>query len=118
MLAYLKSLAKHRPEWAMSTIIDTAVKESQRKMFLDHKLYPSMERLINSDSAVTHLKNPSTLRKLEDGYDTFSETSVRTRATRRYKVAVDLYNMKELAVILVVYTETLTFNLPNTNARS
>jgi hypothetical protein len=31
-----------------ASIIDTTMKASQRTVFFDHKLYPSMERLINS----------------------------------------------------------------------
>jgi hypothetical protein len=67
------------------TIIDTAVKASQTTVFFNLTQYPSMERLINSDSTVTQLWNPITLRNPEDGGDTFSETSVRTRAIR-YKI--------------------------------
>jgi hypothetical protein len=50
-----------------------------------HKRYPSMERLINSDSTVTQLWNPITLKNPEGGGDMFSETSTLTTAIR-YKV--------------------------------
>jgi hypothetical protein len=60
----------------------TAVNSSQRTVFSDHKLYPSMELMINGDSTVTHLWNPIIARNPEDGDDAFSETSVRTRAKR------------------------------------
>jgi hypothetical protein len=41
--------------------------------------------MISSDPTVTQLWSPITLRSPEDGDDTFSKTSVRTRATQ-YKV--------------------------------
>jgi hypothetical protein len=50
-----------------------------------------MERLINSDSTVTELWNPITLRNPEYGCDMLSETSVLTRATR-YKFAEGMHN--------------------------
>jgi hypothetical protein len=50
-----------------------------------------MERLIHSDSTVTHLWNPITLRNPEDGGDTLSEMLDRTRATL-YKVPEDIHN--------------------------
>jgi hypothetical protein len=50
-----------------------------------------MERLINSDSTVTQLWNPITLKNPEDGGDMLFETSVRTRATQ-YKVLEVIYN--------------------------
>jgi hypothetical protein len=40
-----------------------------------------MEGLIKSDSMVTQLWGPITLKNLEDGDDTFSEMSALTRAT-------------------------------------
>jgi hypothetical protein len=40
-----------------------------------------MDRLINSESTVTHFWNPITLRNSEYGGDMFSETSILTRAT-------------------------------------
>jgi hypothetical protein len=45
---------------------------------------------INSDSAVTQLWSPVTLRNLEDGSDMFSETSVLIRITW-CKVLQDMY---------------------------
>jgi hypothetical protein len=48
-----------------------------------------MERLI-SDSTVTQLWNPIILRNPEDGGDMFSETTVRTRATR-YEAPEGMY---------------------------
>jgi hypothetical protein len=51
-------------------------------VFLDHKLYPSIEGLSISESTVTQLMTPVTLRSPVDGDDTFSETSVLSRATR------------------------------------
>jgi hypothetical protein len=42
----------------------------------DHKYYPSMKRMINSDSIVTQLWNPITIRSPEDGGVMFSERSV------------------------------------------
>jgi hypothetical protein len=69
-----------------------AVKASQKTVLFDHLQYSSMERLINSDSMVTRLWNPITLRNPEDGADMFSETSVLTRATR-YKVPEDIYKI-------------------------
>jgi hypothetical protein len=54
-------------------------------MFFDPIQYPSMEKLIKSNSTVTQMWNPINLRNPEDGDDTFSGTSVTTRATR-YKV--------------------------------
>jgi hypothetical protein len=74
-----------------ASIIDTAVKTSQRTVFFDHELYPSVERLSNSDSTVTQPWNPITLRNPEDGDDTFSETLVQTRPTW-YKVPEGIYN--------------------------
>jgi hypothetical protein len=44
-----------------------------------------MENLITTDSTVTQMCNPIDLRNLEDGGNTFYETSIRTRTTR-YKV--------------------------------
>jgi hypothetical protein len=61
-------------------------------VLFDHKLYPSVERLINSDSTVTRVWNPIALRNLEDGDDTFSKTSVQTGATQ-YKVPEGIYGM-------------------------
>jgi hypothetical protein len=52
-------------------VIDTVVKSSQKTVFLDHKLYPSMERLFNSDSTVIQLWNPIILRNPEDGGEAF-----------------------------------------------
>jgi hypothetical protein len=40
-----------------------------------------MERLIESDSTVTQLCNPNTMRNLEDGDDMLSKTSVLIRVT-------------------------------------
>jgi hypothetical protein len=73
-------------------MIDAAVKAWQKMMFFDHKLYPSMERLININSALTQLWNPINLRNPEDVDDTFSETSIRTRVTW-YKVPESIYNI-------------------------
>jgi hypothetical protein len=56
------------------------------------KRYPTMERPNNSESAVTQLWNPISVRNPEDGGDMASETSVLTRATR-YKVPEDIYNL-------------------------
>jgi hypothetical protein len=50
-----------------------------------------MERLINSDTTVTQLWNPITIRNPEDGDDMFSKTSVLTTATQ-YKVPEGTYN--------------------------
>jgi hypothetical protein len=47
-----------------------------------------MDRPINSDSKLTQLWDPITLRNPEDGGDIFFETSFLTRATR-YKVPED-----------------------------
>jgi hypothetical protein len=47
-------------------------------------------RFIKSDCTVTQMWNTVTLRGPDDGDDTFSETSVRTRATR-YKVPEGIY---------------------------
>jgi hypothetical protein len=74
------------------SIIDTAVKASQKTVLLDHTRFPSTERLINSDSTVTQLWNPIIPRNNEDGGDMFSETSVRTRDTRQ-KAPQDVYNL-------------------------
>jgi hypothetical protein len=68
-------------------------------MFFDHKLYPSMERLIRSDSTVPQLWNPITLRNPKDGDDSFSKTSVRTRPTG-YKVPKGIYNLSDIAYIV------------------
>jgi hypothetical protein len=78
-------LELHGTKTQKASIIDTTVKAFQRTVFFDHKLYPSMERLSNSDSTVTQLWNPITIRNPEDGYDTFSETWVRTRATLKWR---------------------------------
>jgi hypothetical protein len=50
-----------------------------------------MEMPINSDSTVSQLWKIISLRNPEDGDDTFSETAVRTGATR-YKVPEGIYN--------------------------
>jgi hypothetical protein len=60
-------------------------------LFFDHKLYSTLDRLSNSRSTVTQLWNPTTLRNPEDGDDTFSEKSVRTRGTW-YEVPEDIFN--------------------------
>jgi hypothetical protein len=57
------------------------MKAFQRTVFFDHKLYPSMEELSNSDSSIPHMPNTVTLSNPECGDDTFSETLVRTTAT-------------------------------------
>jgi hypothetical protein len=62
----------------------------QQTVFFDHKQYRSVERRRYNDSVVTQLWNPITLRDPADGDDTFSETSVRTTATR-YKVPEGIY---------------------------
>jgi hypothetical protein len=69
-------LELHSPKSQKASIIDTVVRASLRTVFFEHKQYPSMERMINSDSTVTLLWNPITLRNPEDGDDTFSEKSV------------------------------------------
>jgi hypothetical protein len=69
----------------------TLLKASQRTVFFDHKLYPAMQRLMNSDSMVTQLWNAITLRNPEDEDDMLSETAVRTRTTW-YKVPERIYN--------------------------
>jgi hypothetical protein len=66
------------------------MKASQKTVFLDHKLYPSMERLINRDSTLTQLRIPITLRNPEDGGDMLSEMLVLTRGTL-YKVPEGIY---------------------------
>jgi hypothetical protein len=38
----------------MESIIDTALKAPQKTVFFDHKQYPSMERLSNSDYQKPH----------------------------------------------------------------
>jgi hypothetical protein len=58
-----------------------------------------MDRPSNSDFIVTQLWSPVTLRNHKDGDDTFSETSVRTRATR-YTYPEGIYN----ACVSIVYT--------------
>jgi hypothetical protein len=83
-------------EWLGTTsrkvsVIGTAVKASQKTVFLDHTLYPSVERPINGNSTVTQVLNPINLRDPEDGHDIFSETSVLAEATQ-YKVAEDICN--------------------------
>jgi hypothetical protein len=50
-----------------------------------------MERLSNSDSTATQLWNPIRLKNPEDGNDTFSETSVGTKAIR-HEVPGGIYN--------------------------
>jgi hypothetical protein len=50
-----------------------------------------MDRLFNSDSTATELRNPIILRNSEDGSDMFSETSIMTTATW-YKVPEGSYN--------------------------
>jgi hypothetical protein len=74
-----------------ASVIDTAVKAPQKTVFIDPTRYPPMERVINSDSTVTQLWNPVTLRNPKDGGSMFFETSVLTGATR-YKVPEDLYH--------------------------
>jgi hypothetical protein len=64
-----------------ASVIDIAVKTSHRTVFFDPTQYSSVEKLSNSNSTVTKLCNPITLRNTEDGGDMLSETSVRTRAT-------------------------------------
>jgi hypothetical protein len=91
-------LERHGTKAQKASVIDTAVKAFQRTVFFNDKLYPSMERLSNSDSMVTQLWNTITLRNPEDGDNTFSKTSVRTRATQ-YKVPEDIYNPKTCLVI-------------------
>jgi hypothetical protein len=68
-----------------ASAIDTAMKASQKTVFFDHELYSSVEMLISSDSTVTQLWNPITLRNPDDGGDMFSEMSVLARATQ-YRV--------------------------------
>jgi hypothetical protein len=51
-----------------------------------------MNRLVNSDSMVTQMWNPITLRNPEDGGDMFSETSVLNRVIR-YRVPEGIYNI-------------------------
>jgi hypothetical protein len=53
-----------------------------------------MEMLNNSDSTLTQLCKPITLRNPEDGGHMFPETSALTRA-RCYKVPEDLYQRNE-----------------------
>jgi hypothetical protein len=47
---------------------------------------------MNSDYMVTQLWNPIILKKLKNGGDMFSETSVQTRATRQ-NVRESIYNL-------------------------
>jgi hypothetical protein len=61
---------------SQKALIDTAVKASQMTVFFDHELYPSMERLINSDSTVQQLWDPNTIRNPEDGDNMLSEMLV------------------------------------------
>jgi hypothetical protein len=75
----------------MASIIESALKASQRTKFFNHKLYPSMERLMKSDSTLTQLWNPIALRKPEHGGDTFTDTSLRTRVIR--------YNVLKASII-------------------
>jgi plasmid rolling circle replication initiator protein Rep len=58
------------------------VKASQRRVFFGHKLYPYVESLINRNPTVKQLWVFINLKNPEDGDDAFSETSIRTRATR------------------------------------
>jgi hypothetical protein len=50
-----------------------------------------VERLINSDSTITQLWSPITLRNPEDGGDTISKTLVLTTAIQ-YKVPEDIHH--------------------------
>jgi hypothetical protein len=93
-------LVLHGTESQEASIIDTIVKASHKTVFFGHKLYPSMERMINSDSTVAQVWNPIITKNLEDGGDTFSEASVRTRATG-YKVTEGIYN-EELVFLLSI----------------
>jgi hypothetical protein len=74
--------SSHGTKSQKTPIIDIAIKASQRTVFFGHKLHPSTERLSDIDSMVTPLWNLLTMRNLEDEDNTFSETSVRTRASR------------------------------------
>jgi hypothetical protein len=66
-----------------------------------------VERLINSDSTVTQLWNPITLRNPEDGSKMFSETPVPTRPTS-YEVPEGIYNDNSRPSILVaVYRDVM-----------
>jgi hypothetical protein len=83
-------------------IIDTAVKTFKKAVFFDYTWYPSMKRVVNSDSTVTQLWNPITLRNPEDGGGIFSETSALARATQ-YNVSEDSShreNIPEESVLL------------------
>jgi hypothetical protein len=48
-----------------ASIIDTAVKASQKAVVFHHTWKPCVDRLTDSDSAVTQLWNPITLRNPE-----------------------------------------------------
>jgi hypothetical protein len=72
-------LELHGTKSQKASVIDTAVKASQKTVFFYHQLHRSVDRLINRNSMVTQLWNLITVRNPEDGDDTFSETSVRTR---------------------------------------
>jgi hypothetical protein len=67
-------LEPHGTKTQKASIIDTAVKASQRTVFCDHTYYTSMERLVNSDTTVTQLWSTITPRNPEDGSSMFSKS--------------------------------------------
>jgi hypothetical protein len=69
-------LVLHGTKSQKAFIIDTAMKASQRTVFFDHIYYPSVVRLINSDSTVTELWNCITPKNPEDGGNMLSKMSV------------------------------------------
>jgi hypothetical protein len=83
-------LQLHGTKYQREFLIDTALKTSQKFEFFDHEQYPSLEKLSNSVFTVMHLWKPINLGTRGHEGDIFSETSVRTSATR-YKLPQDIF---------------------------
>jgi hypothetical protein len=64
------------------------------------------EWLINSDSTVTKLWNPTTLGNPEDGGHMFPKTLIQTRATR-YKVPEGIYNKVKCCLIFYCWLKII-----------